>query len=125
MAADWRCAARLKEGARTSGTQIWTGRRPCRRSRSRCWRTFSRDELGRDCETIDLSRKVTCTPLSSIATKALAVVAQQRLNRDLQALAAFEEGELDDAGRRRHDRANLLEQLHRRGHGAAGGEQVV
>lgn len=40
-AADWRCASATNSGARTSGTQIWTGRRPWRRNRSRCWRTRS------------------------------------------------------------------------------------
>lgn len=38
-AAVWRCASRANSGERTSGTQIWTGRRPRARSRRRCSRT--------------------------------------------------------------------------------------
>src|SRR6185437_5260508 len=45
---DWRCASDWKDGARTSGTQIWIGRRPCARSRSRCCRTFVREGWGFD-----------------------------------------------------------------------------
>ena len=32
-AADWRCASDRKAGDRTSGIQIWIGRRPCSRRR--------------------------------------------------------------------------------------------
>jgi hypothetical protein len=35
MIADWRCASAANCGERTSGTQIWTGRRPSARSRAR------------------------------------------------------------------------------------------
>src|SRR6202012_5678203 len=35
-ACDCRCASARKDDARTSGTQIWIGRRPWARSRSRC-----------------------------------------------------------------------------------------
>jgi len=38
-AIDWRCASAAKPRARTSGTQIWIGRRPCLRSRKRWART--------------------------------------------------------------------------------------
>src|SRR5439155_14158241 len=41
-AADWRCASAAKSGERVSGTQIWIGRNPCRRSRSRYPLTRSR-----------------------------------------------------------------------------------
>ena len=40
-----------KPGERTSGTQIWTGRSPCRRNRSRYALTLSRDGLD-DCKLI-------------------------------------------------------------------------
>ena len=42
-ASDCRCASAAKAGERTSGTQIWIGRRPCWRSRARCARTLSRE----------------------------------------------------------------------------------
>ncbi len=42
-ARDWRCASSANPGARTSGTQIWTGRRPCALSRARCSRTRFRE----------------------------------------------------------------------------------
>src|SRR5713226_5557337 len=44
-ASDWRCAAAANAGERTSGTQIWMGRNPWRRRRSRCARTLSQDGL--------------------------------------------------------------------------------
>src|SRR5262245_55809314 len=55
----------------------------------------------------------------------LAVVLQQRFHRNLQSLAAVEEGELDDAGRRRNHRAHALEQGHRGRHGPAGRQEIV
>src|SRR5947209_4469718 len=64
-------------------------------------------------------------PAGSWRSGRLAVVLQQRLDRDFQILAAVEEGELDDAGGRRHDAADALQQRHRRGHGAAGRQKVV
>ena len=48
MAADCLCASALNRRERTSGTQIWIGRRPCFRRRSRCARTLSRDSMGAD-----------------------------------------------------------------------------
>jgi hypothetical protein len=42
-ARDWRCASSANPGARTSETQIWTGRRPWARSRARCSRTLFRE----------------------------------------------------------------------------------
>src|SRR5262249_43295487 len=40
-AKDWRWASAWKAGERTSGTQTWIGRKPCRRRRSRCAFTLS------------------------------------------------------------------------------------
>ena len=48
-ARDRRCASALKAGERTSGTRIWIGRRPCRRSHSRCARTLVSRWSGRGC----------------------------------------------------------------------------
>jgi len=45
-ASDCRRAFAAKLGDRTSGTQIWTGRNPSARSRTRCARTLSREVLG-------------------------------------------------------------------------------
>src|SRR5271170_1631068 len=57
MASDCRCASDRKAGERTSGTQIWIGRRPCSRSRARCSRTFTREGLGWDAEAMTKFQK--------------------------------------------------------------------
>ena len=59
-AADWRWASLRKAAERTSGAQIWTGRRPCFRSRLRCSRTLTRDGLGLDADDMTASPLVTC-----------------------------------------------------------------
>jgi hypothetical protein len=47
MTGDCRWASAVNAGERTWGTQIWIGLSPCRRNRSRCALTFSREDLGR------------------------------------------------------------------------------
>ena len=53
----WTFTAARKDGARTSDTQIWIGRRPCARSRSRCWRTFARDGWSFDARGMGILRR--------------------------------------------------------------------
>ena len=59
-ASDCRRASARNAGDRTSGTQIWIGRKPCARSRSRWLRTFTREGFGLDSDVISGWPGVTC-----------------------------------------------------------------
>jgi hypothetical protein len=50
----------LNAGERTSGTQIWIGRKPRARNRSRCARTLSRAALDLVEAAMLISARVTC-----------------------------------------------------------------
>src|SRR5260370_20137872 len=116
MAADWRCASERKAGERTSGTQIWIGRRPYARSRSRCARTFVREGLGFEAEAMAISEQVTCNlpwtvrPSQSLwphcrylaTSPAIAPPARQRRSHRTKAPRAIIDVGLLDLGLRVH-----------------------
>src|SRR6516164_2998617 len=60
VASDCRCASARKVRDRTSGTQIWMGRSPNRRNRSRCFCTFKREGLDSFAVAKNASDLVTC-----------------------------------------------------------------